>query len=140
MTAAARHSVRPRDEVESPATLEYHDCAATPATARIVRYSDARRMVRGVTGGLACWGLALVSVFVPLAHFFLVPCFLIAGPVILLLRLGEGTSLRGARGKCPACGHEQEYTETGRLRERHPVRCDQCGRELELVVQRGPAT
>ncbi len=138
MSPATAPRTSSRGVIEVPAQLTYYERTPTPATARIVSYSDRRRVVRGVTGGLTCWGLALLSVFVPLGHFFLVPLFLIAGPVVLLMRLGEGVSLRGASGACPACGHVQTFGETGRLRERHPVRCVACGRELELVVSPVP--
>jgi hypothetical protein len=125
---------RARDEIEVPALLEYFDHVSTPATARVVSYSDARRVYRAVTAGFTCWGLAALTILVPVAHFFLVPFFFFAGPVMVFMRLGEGVSLRGAHGKCPACGREQDFTESGRLRERHPVRCEECGRQLELVA------
>jgi hypothetical protein len=120
--------------IEVPAQLGYYETTSTPATARIVSYGDGQRVARAVFGGLACWGLAVLSVFVPLGHFFLVPAFLIAGPVIFFMRLMEGVTLRGAHGTCPKCGVEQEFTESGRLLPRHPVRCSACSRQLELVV------
>jgi hypothetical protein len=123
-----------KNVTEAPAELRYYEKDSTAATAHIVSYNDAQRVGRAVTGGLTCWALAVLTVFVPLGHFFLVPAFLIAGPVVFYMRLLEGVTLRGAHGTCPACGVEQEFTETGRLLPRHPVRCSECRRQLELVV------
>jgi hypothetical protein len=126
-----RHGKR---EVEVPAQLVYCDRVDPDARATIVSFNEAQRVGNAVISGLSCWGLAVVSIFVPLGHFVLVPAFLIAGPVLFFLRLAEGVSLLGARGKCPMCGREQDFAERGRLLTKHPVRCANCGRELELVV------
>jgi hypothetical protein len=119
---------------EVPAHLSYHDVAPTAARAVIVSRTESQRVARAVGGGLACWGLALVSVFIPLGHFVLVPAFLIAGPVLFAMRLTESVSLLGARGPCPVCGVDQPFTEKGRLRTPHPVRCSACGRQLSLSL------
>jgi hypothetical protein len=125
---------------EAPARLEYYDKAPTSATARIVSYGKNQRITRATTAGLACWGLAALSVLVPLGHFILVPAFLLAGPVVFLLRLGEGISLRSTHGICPACAVEQEFTEHGPMLPRHPVRCSECGRQLVLTLIPPPPT
>lgn len=117
-----------------PATLEYYGHEPAAGEARIVRHANSARWMRAVLGGLACWGLALVSVLIPLGHFILVPAFLFAGPVVFLMRLSEDVVLQGAHGCCPVCGVEQEFTERGRLKPRHPVRCASCSRALELRV------
>lgn len=53
-------------------------------------------------GGLM-WGLALVSVFIPVAHFVLVPGFLLAGPVAALLARRRTEVLLGGLVRCPKC-------------------------------------
>ena len=129
-TAGSRERV-----VEVPAHLAYGDRVTESAIARVVIRNDAERAMGAVIGGLTCWGLAIVSVFVPLGHFFLVPGFLLAGPVVFFMKMREGVSLRGAHGVCPMCGKEQEFVERDRLAARHPVRCAGCGRQLELVAE-----
>ncbi|MGH7743128.1 MAG: hypothetical protein ACRENS_14035 [Candidatus Eiseniibacteriota bacterium] len=108
---------------------------STAATARTVVRNQTERMMSAVLAGLKCWGLAVVSIFIPLGHFILVPAFLIAGPVVFLMKIAEDVSLKGAHGVCPMCGTEQEFTEQGRLLARHPVRCPGCGRQLELIAE-----
>lgn len=125
---------RPDKAREVTAHLSYHDVPPTAAVATIVEYNQPQRVARAVAGGLACWGLAIVTVFVPLGHFILVPAFAVAGPVVFLMRLVEGVSLLGARGPCPVCGTDQAYTEKGRLTVPHPVRCGHCRRPLQLTL------
>jgi hypothetical protein len=125
---------KPGGAKEVPAHLSYYDQRPTAAVAVISSYSDSQRLARAVTAGLLCWGLAIVSVFIPLGHFFLVPAFAIGGPVMFFMRLGEGVTLHASRGACPVCGVKQEFAESGRLRPRHPVRCSSCGRRLELTL------
>jgi hypothetical protein len=130
MTAAQRS-----ESVEAPARVEYGDRVQQGAKVRVVVRAEAQRVRRAILGGLTCWGLAVLSVFVPLGHFILVPSLLIAGPVIFFMRLAEGVSLEAAHGQCPMCGCEQDFSERGRLFARHPVRCSTCGRELDLVAE-----
>jgi len=120
---------------EVSARVAYHDRVTDSATARIVVRTERQRLMTALRGGLGCWGLAVLSVFIPLGHFFLVPGFLIAGPVLFFRGLAESVTLKGAHGVCPMCGKEQEFAERGRLLARHPVRCSACGRELALIAE-----
>lgn len=120
--------------LEAPAQLVYHGKPPAAGTVRYVRFGRAQRIGRAVRAFLTCWGLAVVSVFVPLGHFFLVPGFFIAGPVLGLMRWNEEASARGARGACPACGMEQEFDARGRLGPHHAIRCDGCHRQLDLIA------
>lgn len=114
--------------------LAYHDKPPSPATATIVVFDRPRRLLRAFGGGLTCWGLAILSVFVPLGHFILVPGFLLAGPVVFLIRVAEDVGLREVRGTCPACGTTQRFKDGGRLQQHHPLRCASCGRTITLTL------
>ncbi len=52
------------------------------------------------------WGLAVVTLFIPLAHFLLVPGFLIAGPIMAFVRYRVDESMEKVSGECPTC-HEE---------------------------------
>lgn len=50
-----------------------------------------------------CWGAAIVAVFIPFLHFFLVPGFLLAGPVVVFVLMGQESVILGGEGTCPHC-------------------------------------
>ena len=61
------------------------------------------RMIRALKMGGLCWGFALVSILIPLAHFVLVPSFLIAGPIVGMYFYRLESMVIGGSGNCPAC-------------------------------------
>jgi len=66
-------------------------------------YSKEERLKRAVKLLLLCWLLALASVPILIAHFILVPGFLLAGPILAYRRYHVMESVEGAHGKCPTC-------------------------------------
>ena len=50
------------------------------------------------------WLLAILAVAIPLAHFILVPGFLLAGPVVAVLRYRDTERNEQVTGECPVCG------------------------------------
>ncbi len=123
--------------LEVPARLAYGDRVNDSVTARILIRNPSQRTGNAVMGLLKCWGLAVISIFIPLGHFFLVPAFFIAGPVVFLMGLREQVRLEGARGTCPMCGETQPFTEHGPMSAaaQHPVRCSACRRQLVLTAE-----
>ena len=80
------------------------------------------------------WGVALLCVFIPVAHFVLVPSFLAYGLWQFFQRLGTAELATDARGTCPDCGAEQLLDLAPRWRAPQPVTCRQCHRGLRLSV------
>lgn len=119
---------------EVPAEIHWIGHGATRAVARVRHRARRARWVRAARGLLACWGLAVAAVFLPLLHFVLVPALLLAGPVVALLRLGEQVTLLDVRGACPACGREQTVGLGRAAEARLPFRCEGCGRPLEIAA------
>jgi len=74
-------------------------------TAVVYRKSLTRheRSWRALVGLGTCWLLAIATVLVPIAHFVLVPGFLIAGPIVAWMRYGKETLVMGGLGTCPRC-------------------------------------
>ena len=114
------------------ATLAYHGHPDAPAELRVRDWSRPERTARAVRTLASCWGLAVLAVFLPVLHFVLVPSLLVAGPLAALAKLREHASVLGASGACPACGSAQRFAVSGALRERTPLRCESCGRAVEL--------
>ena len=72
--------------------------------------------------------------FIPIAHFVLVPTFLLCGIALAVLRLREGRRLVGLRGVCPRCGAEQEFQASGRFDRERDVVCPRCHARLRLAA------
>ncbi|TPW15697.1 MAG: hypothetical protein FD130_1159 [Halothiobacillaceae bacterium] len=53
-----------------------------------------------------CWLGALITLFIPLAHFILTPGFLIAGVVMAYSRYMANSANESVQVACPACGKE----------------------------------
>ena len=78
---------------EVPATLTAFGAPRRAATATVIHQTPAQRLARTLVGLGTFWGLALIGLFVPVAHFILVPTFGAAGIVIAVLRAREDRRL-----------------------------------------------
>lgn len=70
---------------------------------RIQTWSKKERTARAIKYGGLCWVGALASIVIPLLHFILVPGFLIAGPILAFVLLGQESMVLGGEGICPNC-------------------------------------
>jgi hypothetical protein len=125
-------------EQELAATLTVFGAAPTPAVARLLTQTARDRALRVLAALGIFWGLAIPAVFMPVAHFILVPTLLLTGIAVAALRAREGVRLLGARGRCPRCGAETEFPGSGRFRSPHALDCPRCHTRLSLTV--GPWT
>ncbi len=64
-------------------------------------YNPADRTTRAITALVVCWVIAAVTVFIPIAHFVLVPAFFIAGPIVAFSRFRQQDSKEKVEGTCP---------------------------------------
>jgi hypothetical protein len=119
------------EPVDVPVTLTVFGAAPTQATATLVPLGPGRRLARALAALAACWAAAVVAVFIPVAHFLLVPALAIAGPVWACFRLRERQRLVRVRGTCPRCGRSQEFVPGGTVERRPAVDCPGC---LDRVV------
>ena len=70
-------------------------------TVTIRQFSRDERVRRAFAGLGKWWGVAVVSVLIPVAHFVLVPSFLAYGAWQFFQRLGTVELVIDARGICP---------------------------------------
>jgi hypothetical protein len=83
---------------EIPATLSAFGAPPAAATATVRNQSPSERLWR-IAGGVGlCAGLAILSLFIPVAHFILVPTFVAAGIVMAVVRAREDTRLLRVHG------------------------------------------
>jgi len=101
---------------------------------RLETIDSRRRISAALTSFLGLLALAALSVLIPVAHFLLVPGFLIAAFATLAMKLGTNTRILGARGACPDCGFEQDLDLSGAWRLPQDVTCRGCQRRLTLTA------
>jgi hypothetical protein len=90
---------------------------------------------RRALAGLGKWGgMALLAVFIPVAHFLLVPSFLLYGTWQFFQRLQTVELAPGARGTCPDCGREQPLELGPRWGVPQSITCRYCHRGLRLAL------
>ena len=98
----------------------------------LTAFNQRERTMRAIKVLAIAWGGALVALFIPLAHFVLVPAFLIAGPVMAYLRYRVTETAENVRGACPVC--EKEVTIAVGGNERPPVwtYCPECQAPINI--------
>lgn len=117
-------------------TLSGYHGTPTPATLVVATFDRRARLRRAFKALAGFWGAMVVSVFIPVAHFVLVPSFFIIGIWQLFRRLKTAELVRGAHGRCPDCGTEQDF-ELGSARFPQSVTCGSCHRGLTLAAAGG---
>ena len=122
----------PRTRVE-PFILTGYNGRPTRGAVTIHEFDRAARMRRALAALGKWWAVALGCVFIPVAHFLLVPAFLAVGVWQFFQRLGTAELAADARGVCPDCGAEQALDLAARWRAPQPVTCRQCHRGLVLA-------
>jgi len=126
------------DIVDIPATLSAFGAPPASATATVQNQSPAERLRRTAAGFGLCAGLALISLFIPVAHFILVPTFVGAAVVVAVARAREDTRLLGVHGVCPRCATAQEFKGGGRFTLTRSLDCPKCHANLTLIANPEP--
>jgi len=121
-------------ETEVPALLTAFGHPPQPVQAVIIEQAPGQRFARTLAGLGMFWGLGLASVFIPVAHFVLVPTFVVAGIVMAVKRAREDRRLLLVRGACPRCGAVQELRPGGRFVDGRSFDCPKCHGNLTLAT------
>jgi hypothetical protein len=100
----------------------------------VITFDRPARWRRALKALSKWWGIALLSVFIPVAHFVLVPSFILFGLYQFSQRLGAVQVPADAHGKCPDCGAEQPLELASRWEVPQLVTCRQCHRGLRLTL------
>ena len=123
------------DVEEVPVTLTAFGATPRDATATVVNQAPRCRLARALTALGTFWGIALVVLFIPVAHFILVPTFVTAGIVMAILRAREDRRLLRVHGACPRCGIEQAFAAGGRLSREVRLDCPHCHNGLRCTLR-----
>jgi hypothetical protein len=117
-----------------PFVLSGYHGSPTSGSVTIHTFDREQRMRRALAGLGKWWAVALFSVFIPVAHFILVPSFLGYGAWQFFQRAGTVELATDGRGTCPDCGFEQALELAPRWRVPQPVTCRRCHRGLRLSL------
>ncbi len=124
---------------QRPVTLKSGD-ATRDGTLHVSVLTQRERTIRAAKIWGLCWGLALVTLFIPIAHFVLVPGFFIAGPVMGYLRYRMAAVPERVTGVCPT-NHEEEISIPVEATVKFPLwtYCPKCNASV-LVVDKAAVT
>jgi hypothetical protein len=97
----------------------------------LVHWTAKERRIRALRSFALLWGLAALSILIPIAHFFLVPLFFICGLIIPFATYRKESVVLGGIGKCPWCTEEFEVAATA---DRWPLQdiCTACHRHVRI--------
>jgi hypothetical protein len=97
-------------------------------TIEVKYFSRELRMEKAIKTGLICFAAAALCIFIPVAHFILVPSGLILAPLLALRQFRVTNAIVGASCRCAACGGELTKLSS---QERYPLyeTCLACKRE-----------
>lgn len=88
--------------------------------------------MRGLKKLALFWMLALLSVFVPVAHFVLVPAFFLVGIFVFAHQLKFTHFVKEGVWDCPSCDEEMKVSNFY-FRNGQRVYCDHCNSQLVII-------
>src|SRR5207302_9945792 len=100
-------AVRSHNTRVQPFSLSGYHGRPTRGTVTIREFNRQQRTRRALEGLGKWWGVALLPVFIPAAHFVLVPSFVLYGMGQFFQRLGTAELATDAHGACPDSGTDQ---------------------------------
>jgi len=99
----------------------------------IREWDAAGRTQRAIKSWGIAWGLALASILIPLAHFVLVPLFLLAGPIVAYFTYAQSEMIFAGDGLCPTCEKPFQVGKRSVKDRFHDV-CTSCKDGIEISL------
>ncbi len=90
------------DPLQTPVILKA-DSNQSLGFVQIKHFDSQERITRALKAFVACWAAAFLSIFIPLAHFILVPAFFLAGLIFPYFIYKKESFIIGGQGSCPKC-------------------------------------
>lgn len=127
-------------ERDVPVRFHVFGMERTYGIARVRERDPGERSARALRTAGIFLGLAVLSVFIPIAHFVLVPSFLLAAGVFAFRRLRERASVVRLTGVCPRCRQERTFEATGPFKPAMKTTCPVCSFAIDVdATQAGEA-
>ncbi len=102
-----------------------------PAEIFIKSWTPTQLKFRAIKSLCTWWGLALLSILIPIAHFFLVPMFLLLGLVFPFITYGKSSVILGGLGTCPYCDKPFEIAQAPNRWPMNDI-CSDCSRHVKI--------
>jgi hypothetical protein len=111
--------------------LKARNGKTTDGNVTVTQWSQPERLNRALKFGGMTWGLALISILLPIVHFVLVPSFLIAGPIVAYFSYRQKSIVNEGSGTCPYCG---SVVSIGKGPNRWPIEelCVKCQNNINV--------
>jgi len=105
----------------------------TSGTLYFTSFTKPDRTKRAIIIWAICWGLAILSAPIILAHYILVPAFLIAGPIMAYFRLKQTTEMEKVDGHCPH--HDGPFSLKIEKTDTLPkwAYCPECNKGIQIL-------
>ena len=97
-------------------------------------FSRSTRNIRALKAFGGMVGLSLLLVFIPVAHFVLVPLSLLALPIVVFLSIRQSQIIEMGEGRCPMCGAVILVNKVG-LSPSLTETCPECRRPVDIVIK-----
>jgi hypothetical protein len=120
------------------ATLTAFGATPTPVTITVVTHTPASRFGRALGALAACWCAAVAAVFIPVAHFVLVPGLAVIGVLWAARQLRTRVTVLEALGECPRCGRQQSFVPAGSSGDQLAFDCPACLTRLLATPEAPP--
>ena len=106
-----------------------------PGSITIEHFSPAQRAANAARTAGKTFAATVACVFIPVAHFILVPTGLLLTAVLAFLSYRKRSRIKAFKGECPACGAVIELSASSADRLPLYEFCDKCSREITIIVQ-----
>lgn len=100
----------------------------------IIKYSSRERIHRGLKTFFIFFFAGILSIFIPVLHFILVPTLLISSIFLALKKYSEDLQIDLSQYKCPSCGNHfsKSSLSTKSTTEHIRWRCFHCQKNITL--------
>ena len=104
----------------------------SPAEMHVTKFTPKEQKMRAIKSLLIFWAIAVACVPILIAHFLLVPGFIIGGIIVAKRRWNKSAEGIDASGACPACNNDIciKLDKNAELPQWHD--CPECSDPLEL--------
>jgi len=126
------------ESLVEPITIKGNESAASVGELFTRSFNARERMARaGKVLGIS-WALAVVTLFIPIAHFVLVPLFGLGGPIMAVMKYRVDNVAEKAHGVCPECQQTVDIELDPADKLPKWTYCPSCNKPLQLMYHGGP--